>query len=136
MLKDMSSLIAKVIDIQNNDTLHIVKFEAYGVELSMMSLELDPSLNIGANVRLMIKPTHISLAKNFSGHLSDSNQLEAIVTSVEQGKLLSNVKMQFFDTTLESIITSEMLKKLELKLGDKVSLFINASELSISEIIR
>lgn len=131
----MSSLVATVKSIDNCDSLHIVKFECYSQTLSMMSLDIDTSIKIGTKVRLSIKPSHIAIAKNFSGDVSYSNKLETTILSCENGQLLSSVKLKFFDTTLESIITVNSSKRMDLKVGEKVTAFIKASEISIGEII-
>ena len=131
----MSKLIAKVSSIQSCDSLHIVKFDLYGQTLSMMSLDLDEKITIGTIVQLAVKPSHIAIAKEFNGIVSYSNQLDVTIRSCEHGQLLSSVKLDFFDTTLESIITENSSRKMNLKAGDKVKAFIKASELSIDGII-
>lgn len=131
----MSSLIATVTNIENCDSLHIVKFDLNGQTLSMMSLDLNDKITVGKKVKLVVKPSHIAIAKNFTGEVSYSNQLAVTIKSINNGKLLSSVKLDFFDTTLESIITVNSSKKMDLKVGDEVIAFIKASELSISEIL-
>ncbi len=131
----MSSISATVTNIENCDSLHIVKFDCNGQTLSMMSLELDDKIKVGTKVKLVVKPTHIAIAKNFSGEVSYSNKLETTIINIENGQLLSSVKLDFVDTTLESIITVNSSKKMDLKVGDKVIAFIKASELSIGEVI-
>ncbi|RRS30806.1 MAG: transporter [Epsilonproteobacteria bacterium (ex Lamellibrachia satsuma)] len=131
----MSSIIAAVSEIQSCDSLHIVTFDFHGQALSMMSLELSDTVKTGAKVRLAVKPSYIVIAKNFIGELSYSNRLESTVRSIENGQLLSSVKLNFFDTVLESIITVDASKKMDLKVGDEVTAFIKASELSISEVL-
>jgi molybdopterin-binding protein len=131
----MSSLIATVTQIDNCDSLHIVKFDCNNQTLSMMSLDLMDDIQIGTKVKLVIKPSHIAIAKNFSGEVSYSNQLQTIIKSIKNGQLLSSVKLDFFDTTLESIITVNSSKKMDLKVGDKVTAFIKASEISIGEVL-
>ena len=131
----MSNLIATVSSIQSCDSLHIVKFDLNGHTLSMMSLDLSEKITLGTKVILAIKPSHIAIAKEFSGEVSYSNQLETTIVSCENGQLLSSVKLLFVDTTLESIITVNSSKKMNLKKGDKVTAFIKASEVSISEVM-
>jgi len=131
----MSQMIATVTSIESCDSLHIVKFDFYGQTLSMMSLELDNKIKINTQVKLQVKPTNIAISKSFSGEISYSNQLKCIITDIENGQLLSSVKLQNFDTTLESIITSTSTKKLNLKVTDMVTAFIKASDLFIAEIL-
>lgn len=131
----MSSFIATVIQIEHCDGLHIVKFNCKNQTLSMMSLDLSDTIQIGIKVRLVVKPSHIAIAKNFSGEVSYSNQLQTTIVSIENGELLSSVKLNFFDTILESIITLNSSRKLNLKVGDSVTAFIKASELSMEEMM-
>lgn len=130
----MSYIEASVSEIQNCDSLHIVKFDFNSQTLSMMSLEIGDDIKIGTKVKLVVKPTHVAIAKNFSGDVSYSNQLNSTILSLENGKLLCSIKLKIFDTTLESIITVASSKKMNLKVGDNVTAFIKASELAIGEI--
>ena len=131
----MSNMIATVAQIESCDSLHIVKFDFNGITLSMMSLDLDKKIQVGTKVKLVTKPTHIAVAKNFSGEVSYSNQLKCRIEEIENGKLLCCLKLKIFDTFIESIITVNSSKKMNLKVGDMVTAFINASDLSIGELV-
>jgi len=131
----MSNIIATVSKIQNVDSLNIVNFDFNGTPLSMMSLELNVKIQIGTKVKLNCKSSHIAIAKNFSGEVSYSNRLNCQIESIENGELLSCIHLKIFDTVLESIITVNSSKKMDLKVGDKVTAFIKASELSIAEVL-
>ena len=67
--------------------------------------------------------------------MSYSNKLNCVIQSLENGELLCCIHLKIFDTILESIITVNSSKKMNLKAGDNVTAFIKASELSISEIL-
>ena len=131
----MSKLIATIKKINNIDNLNIVDFDFFGNNLKMMSLDLNPNVQIGKKVKLSVKPTNISIAKNLSGDISLSNKLVAIIQNVENGKLLCSLSLKIYDVLLESIITVDSSKRMNLQIGDEVSIFIKASDLSIEEII-
>jgi molybdopterin-binding protein len=131
----MSKLLAKITQIQNVDNLNIVNFDFYGTKLSMMSLELNNNVVVGAKVILNIKSTSITIAKDFTGELSVSNRLKANIEAIEVGQLLCNIKLSIANTIFETIITKDTLKRLDLKISECVDIFIKASELSISEVI-
>ena len=131
----MNTLVAYVKEIDNVDNLNIVKFDFNDTTLSMMSLGLNDSVRVGAKVKLSTKPTHIAVAKDFSGEVSYSNQLHVKILHVENGKLLSSIKMQIEDTVLESIITRDSSIRMNLHVGDNVTAFIKANELSIVEVL-
>ncbi len=131
----MNTLIATVTKLDTIDNLNIVKFDFSDQTLSMMSLDLSDDIQIGTKVRLITKPSYIAIAKEFSGMLSYSNQLKAKIKELENGKLLSSVKLQIEEFVLESIITFESSQKMDLKVGDEVTAFIKASELSILKVL-
>lgn len=131
----MSLFIAKVKAIQSVENLNIVKFECDGITLSMMSLELSEQVKVGTSVKLSTKPTHVAIAKNISGDLSYSNQLHVEVLHVENGELLTSLKLKFNGTIFESIITKDSSDRMALHVGDKVIALIKANELSIKEIL-
>ena len=131
----MSKLIATIKKINSIDNLNIVEFEFLGTTLKMMSLDLSSNIQIGKKVRLSVKPTNISIAKNFTGEISLSNQLVAIIQNIENGKLLSSVSLKISDFLLESIITVDSSKRMNLQIGDEVKILIKASNLSIEEVL-
>ena len=131
----MSSLVGTIKQIKSCDSLHIIDFELNDELLSMMSLDIDESLEVGSKVKLSFKPTHVAIGKAFEGLVSYSNQLRATIVRIENGELLTKIKLQFFDSFLESIITYESSKRMDLKIGDEVIAFIKASEISIDEVL-
>lgn len=131
----MNTLVAKVKEINSIDNLNIVKFDFNGTTLSMMSLELKKYVKVGARVKLTTKPTYIAIAKDFNGEVSYSNQLHVKIVHVENGELLSNIKLQTDDTILESIITRDSSDRMNLHVDDEVTAFIKANELSIMEVL-
>lgn len=132
----MNRFLATVTKIQTKENLNIVNFEFASHKLTMMSLDLDESLRVNSQVTLSVKPTHIALAKDFVGVVSYSNQLAAEIVEVENGELLSSIKLSVGDAKFESIITKDSSTRMNLKVGDMVKIFMKASELSISEIVR
>ena len=130
----MNNFNATITKIQSVDNLNIVNFDFAGKNLSMMSLELNEKLKVGCKVVLTAKPTHIAIAKEFSGEISYSNQLSAKIIEINNGELLSSIKLSTADATCESIITKNSSQRMNLQVNDNVILFIKASELSIKGI--
>lgn len=131
----MSKLRATIKEIQNLDNLNIVSFDFCGTTLSMMSLELNKNVQVGKTVNLGIKPTTVAIGKNFSGEISFSNQIKGVIQSIDLGKLLCSIKILTNDVVLNSIITSNSAKRLDLKVNDEVIAIIKASEISILEVL-
>lgn len=131
----MSPLIATIKKINSIDNLNIVHFDFCGKTLKMMSLDLNKDIQIGKRVKLAVKPTNISIAKNLSGEISLSNQIVANIKSVENGQLLSSIILEANDTIFESIITADSSKRMNLQKYEQVTILIKASDLSILELL-
>ena len=131
----MSKFIATIKKIQSIDHLNIVEFDFCGLTLKMMSLDLNDDVKIGKKVKLSVKPSNISIAKNLIGEISLSNQIVATIQSLENGQLLTSVILKINDTILESIITVDSSKRMNLQIGEVVTILIKASNLSIEEVI-
>jgi molybdopterin-binding protein len=131
----MSPFIATIKKINNIDSLNIVEFDFAEIPLKMMSLDLNKDVQIGKKVRLAVKPTNISIARNLFGEISLSNQLIANIKSVENGQLLSSIILEVNDTIFESIITADSSKRMNLQKNEQVSILIKASDLSILEVL-
>ena len=131
----MSQLVATIKKINSVDNLNIVEFDFSGLTLKMMSLDLNDDVKIGKKVELSVKPSNISIAKNLTGEISLSNKIVATIQSLENGQLLTSVILKINDTILESIITVDSSKRMNLQIGEVVTILIKASNLSIGEVL-
>jgi molybdopterin-binding protein len=131
----MNPIVATIKKINNIDSLNIVEFDFFGNTLKMMSLDLNKNVQINKKVKLAVKPTNVSIAKNLSGEISLSNQIVATIKSIENGVLLSSIILKANDTYFESIITADSAKRMNLKKDEEVTILIKASDLSILEVI-
>lgn len=131
----MNKFNAKIVNIESEGMLHIVKFEFGDILMSMMSLELGSDVGAGVEVVLSVKSTYIALAKEFDGLVSYASQIPATITDIDRGKLLGVVELDAFGYRLESIITRESMDRMNLSVGEVVTMLIKASELSIVEVV-
>lgn len=131
----MNTIKACITKIEGIDSVNLVSFDAQGESLVMMSLELNPSLEIGSRVLLGIKATTVSVAKEKQTMLSISNQMPVRIESINNGELLSSIKLSFSDTIIESIITKNSVLRMGLKPQDELIALVKASDLSIVEIL-
>lgn len=131
----MSTLKARIKKIDTMESLNIVTFDFYGIDLKMMSLSLGKELKVGRKVLLAIKPSSVALAKDFNGEVSYANKIDARIVALNNGELLSCIELEVQGSILESLITCEASKQMKLEVGDNVIALLKASELSISEIL-
>ncbi len=116
------------------ENLTVVSFDASGERMLMAGLELNLPVWEECSVTVGVKATHVALAKSFSGKISTSNRLEGVVDAVDRGRLLCSVKLRAAGALVESIITAESADEMALRPGDRVTLLIEASDLSIVEV--
>jgi molybdopterin-binding protein len=127
----MNQFIATIKTIDQVKNLHLVTFKLGSQTIKMVSLELDESLKINSTIKLNVKSTHISIAKNLQGELSHANQLKAKITAVNNGKLLSSIQLKVEKFELESLITLEASLAMTLSIGDDVLVLIKGNEVSV-----
>lgn len=130
----MNKLEAIVTGIEGEQNLHIIRFDFQGITLNMIGLDLPSGLKLGSSVVLGAKPSHVAIAKNLSGELSYSNQLDATIRSIENGKILSSILLDVKEGMLQSFITCKSSHRMALRVGDSVTLLIKASELFVLEV--
>lgn len=131
----MNRLEVTIKEIQNSDYIHLTTLDFQGNELHMLSLELNEKIEVGQKVAIATKATHISLAKDFIRNISCSNQFLVKVKEIKKGEIVSVVKVDFCGSSLESVITTKALKKVDIKKNDEVVMLVKSSEISILEIL-
>ncbi|SFV67205.1 TOBE [hydrothermal vent metagenome] len=97
----------------------------------MLSLELEPNLKIGTVINLAIKATHVAIAKDLKGLLSLENRLKGTVVSIENGEILSSICLDIEGFLVESIISTESTKMMNLQIDDIIVVLINSADISI-----
>ena len=131
----MSQIVASIRDIKKSGALHLIEFNLEDKSLFMISLELNKSIKKGIQVKLIIKPFSIVLAKDFIGEISYLNRLEVKIKSIEIGEILTNIELEFYNYILESTVTTKSLNSMSLKKGDTILALIRATDISILEVI-
>jgi len=129
----MNRFDAIITEITSYHSLHMVRFSFDGESLTMISFDLPKNIREGLVVKLGVKPSHIALAKEFSGSVSFSNLLRAKIEKIEEGKIACSVVCTKGGVLFQSIITQNSKERMNLSMGDEVVLMIKASELSIIE---
>ncbi|HHC11316.1 MAG TPA: transporter, partial [Campylobacterales bacterium] len=127
----MNQLKATIRQIENIDNLNLLTLSCGKQHIRILTLELNPNLKVGSVVTLSLKSTDIAIAKNCNGILSYTNQLKAKITHLNNGKLLSSVRVDIEGFGLESIIMLDSSLKMGLRVSDEVVILIQGSDISI-----
>ena len=131
----MNQIEARITKIEASNNITIVSFEVGKQQMKMMALEIDENLEVGSKVLLGAKSTNIALAKEKLESISISNQLEAIIETIEMGTLLCSVVFLFETVLWESVITRDSARRMNLEVGDKVVALLKSSELSMIKVM-
>jgi len=78
----------------------------------------------------------VRLSKHHSGGtltLSARNHLKGIVEEIQTGGVLAHITMRVGDSVIESVITRRSAEEMGLKVGDKVTAVVKATEVMISK---
>lgn len=128
----MNIIDAIITDIKKYENISAVSFDANGVKISMVALELDSKLQLSTKVKLKAKATNIALAKGINSQISIANQLKAVVVDVVNGEILCSVKLNMQGVALESIITQNSALAMDIKVGDELIALIKSNDISIA----
>jgi len=131
----LNDIQAVVTNIQGNQELNIVEFDFHGTTLSMMALELSNKINIGSQVILGAKPSHVTIAKDINLEISYSNKIASKILDILEGEFLCSIIMGVHGSKIESLLTKKTLHKMNLKKNDDVVTLIKSSELFIKEVL-
>ena len=130
----MNRLYGTIKKVQRAGSINRVVADCNGVAFTCVTLDLAGHFQAGSPVAIIFKETEVALAKKGDVLISISNQLVCRVDAVEEGELLSEVALSFDGTGFNSIITTDSLKRLDIKAGDQVTALIKANEVSIEEV--
>lgn len=133
----MNKLRGPIIGIESSEGLSIVEIDAGGVSLSCIVLETHETsgtLQPGHEIYAVFKESSVSIGKNLSGMLSQRNRLPVRVKSVEKGKILTKVLLDFHGTEIVTIITTRSAKAMEIEPGDEVQAIVKSSDIALMEV--
>jgi molybdate transport system regulatory protein len=127
----VNRLRGTIIAVESAGHVRLVDVNVNGATFSAILLEATERLHPGATVTLAFKETEVSLAKNLSGLISLRNRLAAQVRTVEKGRVLAKVTLDYQGLDVVSIITTRSAERLDLKTGDAVEALVKANEMTI-----
>ena len=89
-------------------------------------------LQQGQPVQVLFKETEVIIAKAFSGQISVQNKFCCTIKTVEKGKLLAKLVLDYAGASISSVITVNAVNTLALAPGDTVTALVKTNEISIA----
>jgi molybdopterin-binding protein len=131
----MNKLTGHIVKQSKVDDLCLLEINVDSVFFKSIIIEeqLDSIYKIGDCVNLLFNETEVVLTKNKNIAISLQNKLICKVESIEQGQLLSVVKMRFNSVYISSIITTDSVERLNINVNDEVLAMIKTNEIMLSK---
>lgn len=127
----MNKLRAIVKKIETLEGITKIAATCDNLPLSAITLELPKNVDVGCEAFFVFKETEVGIAKNLSGEISFSNLLTGKIISLIKGAILTKATVNIGDKEINSIITSDAAQRLCLEVGDNVTAFVKATEVSM-----
>jgi len=131
----LNVLHGTIQDLKVHGNLTLVKVTVSDVTLTSIVIETPETANylkVGAPVKVMFKETEVIIGKS-GADISLQNQIPVKVVSIDQGQLLSQLNLLYQEHNLCSIITTNAVKKLQLKPGVEVIAMVKTNEIMLAE---
>ena len=132
----MNRLKGKIELINSHDELLLIELNVQHIKIIAIIIGRPNDysyLEIGNEIVILFKETEVTISKNKDLKISIQNQLTCTIDSILTGSLLSQIKLNFLDFTLSSIIPTRSVQNLNLKPQDIVTALIKPNEIILSE---
>ena len=132
----MNKLQGKVTATQTEGNLTLVDIDCQGTPLKTIVIETQDTcdyLEKNTDVEVLFKETEVSISTERLTSISLRNQIPCQITRMVKGKILSQIDLVFGNAQLKSIITTQAVLDLELKIGQQVYSLIKTNELMINK---
>ncbi len=131
----MNCLDGQIVNLISDKNMTIIDMNVSGSSLKTIIIETFDTasfLKIGNQLSVMFKETEVNIAKDFTGKISFQNRLNCSVKSINKGKLLSQITLNFHSHDISAIIATSECDGLELKENDTVLALIKATEIMVA----
>ncbi|MBI3794357.1 MAG: TOBE domain-containing protein [Nitrospinae bacterium] len=132
----MNRLKGVISKVESTESVSLVDVAVGGDVFSSLVLDspsASPFLVEGRVVSLLFKETSVSISKEPDCRISIRNRINSVVKSVESGKVMSRIVLDYNGTKVVSLITSRSVARLDIKAGDAVQGMVKASDMLLME---
>ena len=127
----MNQLLAEITDIKTSDDLALVKMICEDEIFSSLIISRDDSIAIGKKIWMSFKETEVMLRENTGEGISIKNRFKSTIKSLQKGKILCEVILNYKGHSITSIITTESCETLNLFIGKEVEALVKTNDLML-----
>lgn len=130
----MNRLKGNIAEIQDFDGLSLLTVNVCGTHINSIIINdgNGDSFSVNKEVELVFKETEVILSKGVPPNISIENHLNCGIKGIKNGKLLSEVLLDFESHELTAILSANALTNLNIEVGDHVLAMIKTNEIMIS----
>lgn len=137
----MNKIKATITSIESEDGISLICAEANMMTYHAVVLNspgTDSYIRAGHEIYLVFKETEMAICKSAlseqESQISIHNRFSSIISSIEEGKILSIIHLSYYGSLLQSVITTASVRRLSLQVGDIVEGLVKTTEMSIMQI--
>ena len=131
----MNQILAEITAVLVSDDLALVHLKCEDQKFSSLIIHQENSfISTGNKVYMVFKETEVLIGKNSRDQLSVKNCFGSVIKSIEKGKVLSEIKLNFKGHSITSIITSESCERLALCVGMEVEALVKTNDLMLIQL--
>lgn len=131
----MNSLPGEISNIKTSGSLSLVEINVDTIVFKTIIIDTPDTvsyLKLGNKVNVIFKETEVVIGIGLGHKISMQNQIVGELHIIEKGDLLSKLTIATTIGNIFSIITSNSVDHLELKVGDTVTAMIKTNEIMLS----
>jgi len=129
----MNRLEATITQIQHQEHLSLVSLQLDQVSLQVLLTDTPQTadyLTVSHTIKILLKETAIVLSKCLlNQEISVINQIPCTIEQIEEGEILSKVRVSFGQQSLQIILTTIASQQMQLTIGQSVVALIKANEI-------
>ncbi len=132
----MNRLQGVISQVQTDGHLTILKVQVKDQILSSILIDspvTNPILKIGAPIAAIFKETEVIIGRGDVSNISLRNKIKGRVDQIESGQLLARLSIQTNIGVINSVITAQAVKNLNISVGDEVWAMIKTNEVMVSQ---
>ncbi len=132
----MNILKGEIESIKVNGGLSIVRVQVGDLNFSTIVIDTpktDSYLKKGNKIQIIFKETEVIIGVGNMDGISLRNKMFGEIVSIESDKLLSKVVVKTSVGNIISIITSNAVEQLQIKIGSMVTAMVKTNELILSK---
>lgn len=88
-------------------------------------------LVMGGEINILFKETEVLICRKPCPNISLQNRIEGTIENIMEGKLLSQLNLKTDIGNIKSIITTNAVRQLDLKVSDEVIAMIKTNEIML-----